>query len=372
MLAPAFHHLVALECTNYKCHMVSASYESNEIRDLDLDAHRKNVLILNEMGLDPGIDHMSAMKLIHTVRDKGGFISAFLSYGSGIPAPDSINNPLKYAITWNPGNITSAGDAGGLYMEEGKVKLLSHPHVFNRTWTVEVDGIGTLEAYPNRNSLMYQDLFGLEKVSTMIRGTLRYPGWSETWQQIVRLGLPNATMPVPNLADMSYRSFLQMFLPLHVSGKKLEQRVANFLQINPTGNIMDNLKWLGLFSEEKIGGNYRTAADVITNLLIKKLALPPDGRDMVILQHEIEVCYPKEDNRSERIITTLIEYGEPGGFTAMSKTVGLPAAIAVKLILTGKMPLTGCHIPTHPTIYEPVLAELKKLGIQFQETVKEL
>lgn len=372
MLTPAFHHLVALECTNYKCHMVTASYESKEMRDLDLDAHRNDILILNEMGLDPGIDHMSAMKLIHAVRDRGGYISSFLSYGSGIPAPDSLDNPLQYAITWNPGNITSAGEVGAQYMEERKIKVLPYHHVFNRTWAVEVDGVGTLEAYPNRNSLIYRDLFGLEKVETMIRGTLRYPGWSETWQQFVRLGLPNDTMPVPGLNERTYREFMQMFLPLYISGKKLEQRVANFLHINPTGKIMDNLKWLGLFSDEQIGGTPTTAADVITNLLIKKLPLSTTGRDMVILQHEIDVCYPKDNKRQENITTTLIEYGEPGGFTAMSKTVGLPAAIAVKLILTGKMPLTGCHIPTHPTIYEPVLAELKKLGIKFEEKITTL
>ncbi len=371
LLHPMFQHLIAIDCVHFGKHMVTASYEDANVKLLDQDAHRKGILILNEMGLDPGIDHMSAMKLIHAVQSKGGIITSFLSYGGALPAPDSAPEPLRYAITWNPRNVIRAGEAGALYMEDGKLKTLSHHHVFKRTWPVEVEGIGTFEAYPNRNSMMYQELFGLKNVKTMVRGTLRFPGWSETWQQIVALGLPNETMPIPGLADMTYRDFTQMFLPLHVSGSRLENRVANFLGINPTGGIMANLNWLGLFSEEKIGGNHRTSADVMTAMLSRKLPLPEGGRDMVILIHEIDVHYPEENNRSERITTTLIDYGVPNSFTAIAKTVGLPAAIAAKMILNGKMHLTGCHIPTHPSIYEPVLEELKKFGVGFAEVVKQ-
>jgi len=370
MLSPVFQHLIALECLNHNAHMISASYQSKEVEDLTLDAHRKGLLILNEMGLDPGIDHMSAMKLIHSVQKAGGVITSFLSYGSGLPAPDVKSNPLQYAITWNPRNIVRAGEVGAQYMEDGKIKILSHHTVFTRTWMVEVDGVGTLEAYPNRNSLVYKDIFGIESVKTMIRGTLRYPGWSETWHQVIRLGLPNDTMPNPRLNEMTYREFLEMFLPLHASGSKLEQRVANYLNISPTGKIMENLKWLGLFANEPIGGNPSNASEVVIDLLIKKMPLPPGGRDMVILQHEIEAQYPDRGNHLERIQSTLIEYGEPGGFTAMSKTVGLPAALATKMILTGQLPLTGCQLPTHPAIYEPVLAELKKSGISFKEEIE--
>lgn len=370
-LSPVFQHLIALECINYNAHMVSASYQLDKVKTLDLDAQRNGLLILNEMGLDPGIDHMSAMKLIQHVQNKGGQVHAFLSYGSGVPAPEVESNPLRYCITWNPGNVVRAGEAGALYKENGQLKILSHYNVFRRTWPVEVEGIGVFEAYPNRNSLGYQEIFGLKNVQTMIRGTLRYPGWSETWHQVVRLGLPNTSMPIPDLSEMTYREFLQMFLSLHVPGSVLENRVANRLQISPTGKIMENLKWLGLFSDEKIGGNCRTAADVLQQLLVRKLPLPEGARDMVILMHDIRVTYPDEKNRREKIITTLIEYGEPGGYTAMSKTVGLPAALATELILTGKLPLTGCHIPTHPAIYEPVLEALKKHGIVFKESIQE-
>ncbi len=369
-LSPVFQHLVALECINYGKPMVTASYTLNKVRALDTDAHRRGILILNEMGLDPGIDHMSAVDLIERIHKDGGIIRSFRSYGSGLPAPEVNSNPLRYCITWNPRNIVRAGEVGAQYMEEGRIKVLSHHHVFGRTWMVDVEGVGTLEAYPNRDSLVYRSIFGLEQVHTMIRGTLRYPGWSETWNQIVQLGLPNDTMHIPDLPQRTYRELVQMFLPFHVVNARLEQRVADFLSISPTGKIMENLKWLGLFSDEIIGGKVSTAADVMTDLLIKKLALPPEARDMVILQHEIEVEYPSRKGAREQVVSTMIEYGEPGGFTAISRTVGLPAAIATKLILLGKIPLTGCHIPTHPAIYKPVLEELRKEGIRFRERVE--
>jgi saccharopine dehydrogenase (NADP+, L-glutamate forming) len=369
MLAPMFHYQVAVDAIRHNAHFISASYMDEKVASLETDALRQNVLVLCEMGLDPGIDHMSAMRLISSVQRKGGQISAFASYGSGIPAPEVQANPLRYCITWNPRNVVRAGDAGALYMEDGCVKLLPYEHVFQRTWPVEVEGVGTLEAYPNRNSLLYTQVFGLKGVQTMIRGTLRYPGWSETWHQIVKLGLPNDTMPIPGLAEMTYQQFVRMFISTKDRSTSLERCVANYLNINPTGKIMENLRWLGLFSDEVIGGKVRTAADVMTQLLMKKLPLPKDGRDMVVLQHEVTAVYPEENHREEKIVSTMIEYGTPGGFTAMSKTVGLPAAIAAKLILTGKIPLTGCHIPTHPMIYEPVLLELSDNGIVFKERI---
>lgn len=372
LLAPTFQHLLALDCVNFKKHMVTASYEDKRVRQLEPDAVRSGIIILNEMGLDPGIDHMSAMKLIHSIRERGGFISSFLSYGGALPAPESATNPLRYCITWNALNVIRAGEAGALYLEDHQLKMLSHHNVFNRTWPVEIDGVGSFEAYPNRNSMIYQDIFGLGRVKTMIRGTLRFPGWSETWQQIVKLGLANETMPLPAMGQSTYREFVQMFLPLHVSGSNVESRVANYLSINPTGRIMENLKWLGLFSDERIDDGAETAADVMTHLLKDKLVLPKDGRDMVILRHELIAEFPEENNKKEHIVATLTDYGEPGGFTAIARTVGMPSAIATKLILQGKLPISGCHIPTSPAIYEPVVAELKDNGIIFNETVRSI
>ncbi|RMF63758.1 MAG: saccharopine dehydrogenase [Calditrichaeota bacterium] len=364
MLPPNFQYLIAIDCLYHAKPMLSASYQDAKIKSLDRDAHRKGVLILSEMGVDPGIDHMLAMSMIHKVQERGGSITSFKSYGGGLPAPDSLVNPLKYFVTWNPRNVVMSGEHGAQYLENGKVKLVSHQNLFQHSWPVEVEGIGVLEAYPNRDSLTYRSIFEIDHAQTIIRGTLRYPGWSETWLQIVKLGIPNEHLQIPNLENTSYREFVEMFIPSDLSGADLEQRVANYLNINPTGKIMDNLRWLGLFSDERIDCHCQTAADVMIHLLKQKLALPKGARDMVVLIHELEVAYP---DKSRRVRSRLVEFGESDGFTAVTRTVGLPLAIATRLILENELPLTGCHIPTLPAIYVPVLRELQKAGLNFTE-----
>ncbi len=367
-LAPQFQYLIALECLHHRTHVISASYEDIRVKELDQDANRTGILILNEVGLDPGIDHMSAMSIIDKIHREGGVIESFTSYGSGLPSPEASVNPMKYCITWNPRNVAMAGEEGALYMENGQIKILPYQQVFQRTWPVKVEGVGTLEAYPNRNSLIYQELFGLERLHTMIRGTLRYPGWSEVWQQLVKLGLPNELLVIPNLKERSYQELTQMFLPINISGSSLRNQVANYLGISPTGRIMETMEWLGLFSTKKIGINANTSAEVLIHLLKKKLPLPKGTRDMVILLHQVIACCSGKTGKREKIRSLLVEYGDPNGFTAIAKTVGLPAAIATKLLLIDRLQLTGCHIPTHPAIYVPVLKELEKSGIRFKET----
>ncbi len=367
MLTRPFQHLVALECLHHGVHMISASYEDPRVRSLQTDAHRRNILILNEMGLDPGIDHMIGMALIQRLREDGALITSFRSYGGGLPAPDTTTNPLHYAITWNPRNVLMAGEDGAIYKEDGRIKLLPFHQVFQRTWTVEVEGLGLMEAYPNRDSLSYESSLHLENVRTIIRGTLRYPGWSETWQQIVHLGLANEVLRIPKLRDLTYRELTEMFLPPFENRLRLEQQVASYLGISPTGRIMHNLKWLGLFSEEKIGIDVETVAEVMIHLIKNKLRMPAGVRDMVVLVHEIEAEYPEDGKRRERTTSTMVDFGTAGEVTAIAKAVGLPVAIAAKLLLTGKIPLTGCHIPTHPSVYEPVLRELRESGFAFRE-----
>ncbi len=364
MLAPPFQPMVAWDCVSRGSHMVSASYESAEIRDINADALRRNVLILTEMGLDPGIDHMSALALVHRLRDEGARITGFLSYGAGLPAPSETLNPLKYVITWNPRNVVMAGAAGAQYLQNGKIKIVPYRRLFHQTWDVEIDGVGMLEAYPNRDSLTYMDHFGLPEVDTMVRGTLRYPGWSETWEKLVRIGLPNETLRIPKLRERSYREVLEMFLPLVGTVSSIEKRVARALDVSPTGRIMENLRWLGLFSDERVTCKGDTAAAMLTDLIERKLPLLPDQRDMVILHHVVDF---DRGNGAERLESTMVEYGEPGGMTAMSRTVGLPAALAVETLLSGELALTGCHIPTHRAIYEPILAKLAACGISFTE-----
>jgi saccharopine dehydrogenase-like NADP-dependent oxidoreductase len=372
MLSPAFQELVAWDCLANGKHMLSVSYRGQGVRDMEQDAQRKGVILLCELGLDPGIDHMSAITMIRRVQGEGGRITSFCSYGSGIPAPEQPHNPLRYVITWNPRNVVMSSEAGAQYMEDGKIKVVPYHHVFHQTWPVQVSGVGELEAYPNRDSLSYMKSFSLKYVTTMIRGTLRYPGWSETWAQIVRLGLPNEALRIPNLAERSYAEVVEMFLPMGAAGRDLPTRVARFLGISPTGKIMENLSWLGLFSDEPTGCQGETSAAMMIDLLSEKLPLAPDHRDMVVLLHKMDVEYPDSDRKPEKITSTMVAKGEPGGFTAMSKTVGLPTAIAAKLILTDQLSLAGTLIPTHPSIYVPILKELAEEGIAFIEEVEVL
>ena len=371
MLAPRFLNLIAGDCVQHGKHMLSVSYRDEAMRDLESDAQREGVLLLCELGLDPGIDHMSAMSLINRVRDEGGRITGFCSYGSGIPSPNNaVHYPMRYVITWNPRNVVMAGERGAQYMEDDQIKIVPYHHVFHHTWQVDVDGVGKLEAYPNRDSLSYMRQFGLEHVRTMIRGTLRWPGWCETWAQIVKLGLPNENARIPRLAERSYRDVVEMFLPLNVSSPKIESRIARFLGISPTGQIMENLRWLGLLDDEPTGCRGDTAADMLNELMQRMLPLGPGMRDIVVLLHEMDVEYPDQDRPGDRITSTLVAEGEAGGFTAMAKTVGLPAALAVKLVLSGELHLTGTHIPTHPSIYKPILAGIAEEGLVFKEKVE--
>jgi len=371
MLPPLHQHVVGWDCVVNGAHMVSTSYEDIRMKDLDMDANRSGVLILNEIGLDPGIDHMSAMEIIAGIRNRGGRVESFKSYGCGLPAPDAKVNPLRYTITWNPRNIVMAGEWGATYLVDGKVKMLPHHEVFRRTWAVEIDGIGELEAYPNRDSLYYRKIFGLNEAHTMIRGTMRYPGWCETWLQVVRLGLPNETMRIPDVERLSYRDLTEMFLPAHMGEGSLENRVADYLKIDPTGQTMRNLEWLGLFSEEPVPAGSVTVSEVMIDLLRRKLGLPPGERDMVVLMHEIDARFPDHGDRRERMVSTLVQFGDKGGSTAMSKSVGLPSGIAATLILNGEIRITGCQLPTHPAVYTRVLEELRTYGVEFTHSVGE-
>ena len=367
LLPPLYQGLVAWDCVSHGRHMVSVSYQDQTVRDLSLDAQRKGVLLLCELGLDPGIDHMSAMRLITRLREEGCRITGFCSYGSGLPAPNQNHNPLRYAVTWNPRNVVMSGEDGTQYMEDGRIKIVPHHHVFHHTWAVEVDGVGTLEAYPNSDSLRYMQAFGLEDVRTMIRGTLRYPGWSETWAQIVRLGLPNEALQIPELASRSAREVIEMFLPSQTNGEDTAKRVANFLNISPTGRIMENMRWLGLFDDTPLECAGETAAAMLIHILTGKLRLEEGQRDMVVLVHQLDV--ERKRREKERITSTLVVEGEGKGITAMSRTVGLPVAHAVDILLAGDIALTGFHIPTHPAIYEPVLARLEADGLVFKEEI---
>jgi len=371
LLAPPFQFLIASDCLKHGKSVISASYENKKVAALNKEAQEKGILILNEMGLDPGIDHMSAMSLIQKIHNENGIVNSFISYGSAIPAPDVKSNPINYCITWNSRNVVMAGEMGAIYLENDKIKIVPYSQLFNRTTQVEVEEVGKLEAYPNRDSVIYKDIFGLKNVKTMIRGTLRYPGYSELWSQIVKLGLPNENVEIPKLSEITYREYTEMFVPQSANSVNLEDRVANFLKISPTGVIMDKLKWLGLFDDKVIGGKVKTSTEVMQKILNEKLPLPSGKRDMVILMHILEAEYPNANTR-KKYISTLIDYGEPNGITSIAKTVGAPAAIAAKLILLGELNIAGTHIPTHPLIYSSVLKELEALKLKFIEKIEDI
>jgi saccharopine dehydrogenase-like NADP-dependent oxidoreductase len=260
-----------------------------------------------------------------------------------------------------------AGEKGAVYLRDGRLRVVPWHRIFAETWSVEVEGLGTMEAYPNRDSLSHRESLGLTAARTLIRGTLRYPGFCAAWGAVVALGLPNETFALPGVAHRTWRELTESFL--EPGSGTVEERVARRLGTGAAGRTMEALAWLGLLSEEPIGAPVTTAADALVHLLSRKLVLPPGGRDLVVLVNALVVRYPGEGGRRERITATLLAYGEPGGMTAMARTVGLPAALAARLLVAGKLQVTGCPLPTDPRIYARLLPELAAQGIRFNERV---
>jgi len=362
-MLPYIHHLqVAHACLRHRRHLVTTSYVKDEMRALDGAARQAGVLFLNEIGLDPGIDHMSAMRIIDRVHASGGRVVSFRSYCGGLPAPEANTNPFGYKFSWSPRGVLLAGRNDARYLEDGQVVEVPNRRLFATRHTVPVEGVGDLEAYPNRDSLPYIQLYGIPEARTMYRGTLRYPGWCETWQKFVELGLLDLTER-EDLAGMTYRQLLA-----HLIGRPetsdLRRDLAVHLNIPVDSPILDRFEWLGLFRDDPLPPE-RTILDVLAVRMQEKLQYAPGERDMVVLLHDFVAEYP---DRRERIRSWLVDFGIPHGDTAMARTVGLPAAIATRLILQGVIRLTGVHIPVLPEIYGPVLAELEERGIRVQET----
>ncbi|MDX1501978.1 MAG: saccharopine dehydrogenase C-terminal domain-containing protein [Thermoanaerobaculia bacterium] len=371
LLPPSFQRVLTHECLRHRRSLVSVSYAEPATRALSSEAVRRGVLLLFEMGLDPGIDHMATMALVERLASRGAEVESFLSYGAGLPAPDSIANPLCYAITWNPMNVVMAGEGGALFLRDGRLRALPRERLFTATWPVEIEGVGTLEAYANRDSLAYRDLFGLRSARTVVRGTLRYPGWCAVWNAVIRLGLPTRGLSVPDLADLTFAELVELFLPADGSGATVEERAGRFLGLRRDDPVFDNLRWLGLFSDERIGCRGSSPADALVELLSRRLTLPAGGRDLVILRHEV-VAREADGARRTRVLSTLLELGKPRGFSAMARTVGLPAGIAARLISTDRLELAGCHLPVEPAVYRPVLEELAREGLEIEESETEL
>jgi len=362
----AYHVKVARLCIELGRQMVTTSYVSPEMKALDADAREAGVMVLNEIGLDPGIDHMSAMKIIHEVEAHGGKVVSFQSNCGGLPAPEANTNPWGYKFSWSPRGVVLAARNNAEYLWRGEVRTTPGPELFADVRHIDVTGLGGFEVYPNRDSLGYKEVYGLADARTLFRGTIRYPGHCATWKALADCGwLDLEERPVNG------KSYGRLFAELIGSHGELKTDLAAFLGIGEDADPIARMEWLGLLSEEAIpSGGESSPLDVLATRLLEMLPYGEGEKDMIILQHQFEAEY--SDGKRERIVSTLVDYGIPGGDSSMARTVSLPAAIATRMILQGKITETGVHLPVTPGIYKPVLDELATMGISFEDVTEEL
>ena len=363
MLPYVHHPTVARLCVKHRKHMVTTSYVKEPMAQLDQAAKEAGVLLLNEIGVDPGIDHMTAMKVIHRVQHDGGEITGFTSWCGGLPAPEANTNPFGYKFSWSPRGVLLAGKNSAHYLKDGRDVVVPGEQLFDHYWSVpvEVEGqVTDFEGYPNRDSLPYMQTYGITTTRTMFRGTLRNVGWCATLRKIVDLGL----LDEQARDDMAGLTFARFTARLIGSTGDLKQDLAAFLKVEEDSLVIRNLEWLGLLSDEPLPLQKGAPIDILTARMLEKMQYKEGERDMLILQHEFIAQYP---GRQQKITSTMIDFGIPHGDTSMSRTVGLPAAIGGRMVLQGKINLTGVHTPVIPEIYVPVLAELERLGIHFTE-----
>jgi saccharopine dehydrogenase (NADP+, L-glutamate forming)/spermidine synthase len=367
MVPYAFHTLVARFCSEFKKQMVTTSYVSDAMKALDDEAKNAGIIILNEIGLDPGIDHMEAMRIIHEVEAKGGEITSFTSYCGGLPAPEANTNPWGYKFSWSPIGVLLAGKNSARYIKDGKVVEISSAELFDNYVIWPIEGLGDFEGYPNRDSVPYVDLYGIQSTKTMLRGTLRNIGWCATLKKVADIGLLDKEEK--DWTGYTYDSFVRSLMD-NPEEPDLRKALATYLKLEEDSDVLDRFEWMSLLSNEPIPVEKGGAIDILAARMIEKMSLAVGERDMILLQHTFEAAYP--EGPGERITSTLIDYGIPFGDSAMSRTVGLPPAISTKLILEGKINKAGVFIPVEPDIYIPVLQELKSLNIEFSEKKESL
>jgi saccharopine dehydrogenase-like NADP-dependent oxidoreductase len=364
-LLPAHLHLeVAHDCIKLKKHLITASYVSEEMYRLGDEARDRELIFMGEMGLDPGIDHMSAMKQINEIKAKGGEITAFRSYTGGLIAPESDNNPWRYKFTWNPRNVVLAGQGTAQYLDSGKFKYIPYNRLFKQYDIIDVPGMGPFEVYANRDSLLYREVYGLSGIPNILRGTIRNIGFCEAWNALIQIGLTDGSYPILDADKITYHEMMEGYLNRRYGTGSVKDRMAQFLGEEADSEVMQKLSWLGLFRKKKINLPSATPALILEHLLLDKWKLSPDDKDMIIMQHEFEYTI---DGQEKEMKSTLIMKGEDEINTAMSKLVGLPLGIFVKLVLEKRVTSTGVNIPVIPEVYEPVLEELERYGVKFND-----
>jgi len=365
MLPARFHIEVAKDCLKFGKHLVTASYVSEEMKVLDSEAKAKNLIFLNEIGLDPGVDHMSAMQVIDRIRAAGGKMLLFESFTGGLMAPESDTNLWNYKFTWNPRNVVLAGQGGAAkFLQENKFKYIPYHRLFRRTEFLEVDGYGRFEAYANRDSLKYQEVYGLADIQTLYRGTIRRVGFSRAWQIFVLLGMTDDSYTIADSENMSYRSFVNSFLPYSPTDS-VELKLRYQLKIDQDDIVWEKLEELNIFSDDKkVELKNATPAQILQKILLDSWTLSPEDKDMIVMYHKFGY---ELNGKKHQIDATMVCIGEDQTFTAMSKTVGLPVAIATLAILNNKIQSYGVQIPTKTELYTPVLNELKDFGVIFNE-----
>ncbi len=365
MLPARFHMLVATACLELGKHLVTASYVSNEMKALNEEIKAKGLVFMNEIGLDPGIDHMSAMKIIDNIRDKGGKMLLFESFTGGLVAPESDNNLWNYKFTWNPRNVVLAGQGGtSKFLQEGKYKYIPYHKLFRRTEILNVDGFGKFEGYANRDSLKYKSVYGLDDILTLYRGTIRHVGFSRAWNIFVQLGMTDDSYIIEDSQNMSYRDFTNSFLAYNPNDS-VELKLRHYLKIDQDDIIWEKLLELDIFNPNKmVLLKNATPAQILEKILKDSWTLEENDKDMIVMQHLFGYELNGEKHQIE---SSMVCTGDNQIYTAMAKTVGLPVAIATLNILNGKIKTPGVQIPIKKEVYEPILVELKENGIVFTE-----
>ncbi|PHS53482.1 MAG: saccharopine dehydrogenase [Lutibacter sp.] len=365
-MLPAHLHLnVAKDCLTFGKNMVTASYISGEMKALNEEVTKKNLIFMNEIGLDPGIDHMSAMKVIDSIREKGGEMLLFESFTGGLVAPECDDNLWNYKFTWNPRNVVLAGQGGtAKFLQEGRYKYIPYHKLFRRTEILTIGDYGKFEGYANRDSLKYKNVYGLDNILTLYRGTIRRVGYSRAWNVFVQLGMTDDSYTIEDSENMSYRDFTNSFLSYNPNDS-VELKLRHYLKIDQDDIIWEKILELDLFNpSKKVGLKNATPAQILEKILKESWTLKEEDKDMIVMQH----LFGYELNgKKYQIESSMVCIGDNQVYTAMAKTVGLPVAIAALKILNGEINTPGVQLPINKEVYDPILKELAENGIIFTE-----